>query len=184
MTSSLADQFYYSGNTLHIESRSVVSIPERIGTPFYCYSEARLLENISRCKAAFEPFDIGIHYAMKANSNLHILRLVAAQGLGVDLVSGGELFRALKAGFAPSSMIFSGVGKTVSELNYAIENEIGQFNVESAEELAVLACGSIETASTSFCLGKTCGGTDCSELILTPCDDIVDVDIINLPTSL
>lgn len=139
MTSSLVDQFYYSDNTLHIESSSVVSIAERIGTPFYCYSEARLLENISRCKAAFEPFGIGIHYAMKANSNLHVLRLVAAQGLGVDLVSEGEMFRALKAGFAPSSMIFSGVGKTVSEFFFAIENGIGQFNVESVEELAVLA---------------------------------------------
>ena len=138
MTTPLTEQLYYHRNQLQMESRSISSIADQIPTPFYCYSQARLLANIRRCKAAFETYDINIHYAMKANSNLHILRLMNQEGLGVDMVSAGEMRRAEVAGIPAAKMIFSGVGKSESELRQAIETGIGQFNVESAEELALL----------------------------------------------
>ncbi|WP_375749520.1 diaminopimelate decarboxylase [Vibrio sp. HN007] len=138
MTRPTEPVYYYQGE-LQMESCKIRSLAEKMTTPFYCYSEARLLDNVHRCKAAFEPRSIRVHYAMKANSTLHILRLIAEQGVGVDLVSGGEMQRALSAGFAPQHMIFSGVGKSITELNTAIEVGVGQFNVESAEELALLA---------------------------------------------
>lgn len=146
MIAPLTEQIDYQQEQLHIESRSIESLAEHMDSPFYCYSQARLLENVQRCKAAFEPRGIRIHYAMKANSNLHILGLIAEQGLGVDLVSGGEMQRALTAGFSAESMIFSGVGKTVTELNNAIKVGVGQFNVESAEELELLAVLATEQA--------------------------------------
>ncbi len=140
---------YYHQGELQMESCQIRALAGKMSTPFYCYSEARLLDNVRRCKDAFESRGIQIHYAMKANSTLHILRLIAEQGLGVDLVSGGEMQRALAAGFSASRMIFSGVGKSRAELNAGIEAGIGrleggqikssQFNVESAEELALLA---------------------------------------------
>ncbi len=148
MTLPMTEQVDYQQEQLHIESRSIESLAKNMDSPFYCYSQARLLENIQRCKAAFEPRGIRIHYAMKANSNLHILGLIAEQGLGVDLVSGGEMQRALTAGFPAESMIFSGVGKTVTELNNAIEVGVGQFNVESAEELELLAVLATEQTQT------------------------------------
>lgn len=133
------ESVYYHQGELQMESCQIHALADKMATPFYCYSEARLLDNVRRCKDAFESRGIQIHYAMKANSTLHILRLIAEQGLGVDLVSGGEMQRALAAGFPASRMIFSGVGKSSAELNAAIEASIGQFNVESAEELALLA---------------------------------------------
>lgn len=139
MTTLLTEQIYYDNNQLQIEACSISSIAEQIPTPFYCYSKARLLTNITHCKAAFENYGIDIHYAMKANSNLHILRLMNQQGLGVDMVSAGEMRRAEAAGIPADRMIFSGVGKSETELRQAIETGIGQFNVESAEELALLA---------------------------------------------
>ena len=145
----LTEPVYYHQGELQMESSQIRTLAGKMATPFYCYSEARLLDNVRRCKDAFESRGIQIHYAMKANSTLHILRLIAEQGLGVDLVSGGEMQRALAAGFPASRMIFSGVGKSRAELNAAIEAGVGrlegnqtessQFNVESAEELALLA---------------------------------------------
>ena len=139
MTAPLGDHIHYQDHQLHIESLPLSIIADRIGTPFYCYSEAKLLENIHRCQLAFQRFGIAIHYAVKANSNLSILRLVQQTGLGVDLVSGGEILRAQTAGIVPERMIFSGVGKTRQELCTAIESGVGQINVESQEELALLA---------------------------------------------
>ena len=114
-------------------------IAEQLDSPFYCYSRSRLEARLQACKEAFGAHDIAVHFAMKANSNLHILRIVAAHGLGVDLVSGGELLRAATAGFPASKMIFSGVGKSAGELTAALHAGVGQINVESAEELALLA---------------------------------------------
>ena len=139
MTAPLNDHIHYQDHQLHIESLPLSIIADRVGTPFYCYSEAKLLQNIHRCQSAFQRFDIAVHYAVKANSNLSILRLVQQAGLGVDLVSGGEILRAQTAGIAPDRMIFSGVGKTRQELCTAIESGVGQINVESQEELALLA---------------------------------------------
>lgn len=137
MTQSTAPVYYHQGE-LQMESCAIRAVARNIATPFYCYSQARLLDNIRHCKEAFESRGIQIHYAMKANSTLHILSLIAKQGLGVDLVSSGELERALTAGFSPQRMIFSGVGKTRTELINAIETGVYQFNVESVEELALL----------------------------------------------
>ena len=114
-------------------------LAEQVGTPFYLYSRARLEDNLERAQNAFGARGIELHYAMKANANLSLLRLIAARGLGVDLVSGGELLRAQQAGFAARQMIFSGVGKTAAELTTALRSGVGQINVESAEELALLA---------------------------------------------
>lgn len=139
MTSPLTEHILYSENQLHIESCSIESIATKINTPFYCYSKAQILSNIQRCKTAFNPHGIDIHYAMKANSNISVLKLIAEQGLGVDLVSSGELLRAQAAGIPEKSMIFSGVGKTSTELTLAIAAGVGQFNVESVEELELLA---------------------------------------------
>ncbi|WED20855.1 diaminopimelate decarboxylase [Vibrio sp. JC009] len=135
----LIEPVYYHQRELQMESCQIRALAEKVTTPFYCYSTARLLDNVRRCKDAFESRGIQIHYAMKANSTLHILQLLAEQGLGVDLVSGGEMERALATGFAAQRMILSGVGKSTAELNAAIEIGVGQFNVESAEELALLA---------------------------------------------
>jgi len=123
---------------LWLENVSIQQLASQVATPFYCYSKAALLNNIHRCKAAFEPDNIHIHYAMKANSNLSLLRIVAEQGLGVDIVSIGEMRRALSAGFNAQDIVFSGVGKTTAELTEAVLAGIGQFNLESKEELAVL----------------------------------------------
>jgi len=124
--------------TLCLENVSIKQLATQVDTPFYCYSKAGLVNNISACKAAFEPENIHIHYAMKANSNLSLLRIVAEQGLGVDIVSIGEMQRALNAGFNAQDIVFSGVGKTTSELTAALRAGVGQFNVESKEELSAL----------------------------------------------
>lgn len=124
--------------TLWIENVSIQQLASQVSTPFHCYSKAALLHNIYDCKAAFEPKNIHIHYAMKANSNLSLLHIIAEQGLGVDIVSIGEMRRAISAGFRAQDIVFSGVGKTTTELIEAVLAGVGQFNLESKEELAVL----------------------------------------------
>jgi diaminopimelate decarboxylase len=133
---------------LHLTPQIEQQISQPIDTPFYCYSNAALQDNITACKAAFSPHNINIHYAMKANSNLSILRIIAEQGLGVDIVSIGEMQRALKAGFAPQDIVFSGVGKTAKELEAALLAGVGQFNLESKEELHALEQTAIRCACT------------------------------------
>lgn len=147
MAFPLTKNINYKNNVLHIDNCSIDYIAEQIGTPFYVYSKARLIENIASCKTAFLSHNIHIHYAVKANSNLQILKTVAEQGLGADLVSGGELLRAKKAGITPEKMIFSGVGKNRTELIQAIKMHVGQFNVESAEELSLLSSLTMEHSS-------------------------------------
>ena len=129
---------YAQQQALWLENVSIKQLASQVATPFYCYSKAALLNNIHACKAAFEAENIHIHYAMKANSNLSLLRIVAEQGLGVDIVSIGEMHRALSAGFDAQDIVFSGVGKTTAELTAAVLAGVGQFNIESKEELAVL----------------------------------------------
>jgi len=124
---------------LHMESVSLAAIADHIGTPFYCYSAAAIRRQIDQCTTAFHPLGVNIHYAVKANSNLSVLRLMADAGLGADIVSGGELARALKAGINPAGIIFSGVGKQENELLEALDAGIGQFNIESISELEFLA---------------------------------------------
>ncbi len=111
-----------------------------MGTPVYVYRRARIEANYGRIAAAFAPLDAKIHYAVKANGNLAVLRLLDDLGAGFDVVSGGELFRVLKAGVDAGRVVFAGAGKTDAELAYALRqaSRVGQVNAESADELHAL----------------------------------------------
>lgn len=117
----------------------VAEIAERVGTPAYCYDAPTILARYAALDAAFGALPHRICYAVKANSNLAVLRLFAAAGAGADIVSGGELLRALAAGFPASRIVFSGVGKTDEELVAAMTAGVGHINVESLAELRRLA---------------------------------------------
>lgn len=120
---------------LHVEGVSLAAIAERFGTPTYVYSAQALRDTYRSYADAFASHDTLICYAMKANSNLSILQLFAGMGSGFDIVSGGELKRVLLAGADPAKIVFSGVGKAVSEIEAALAAGIKCFNVESASEL-------------------------------------------------
>src|SRR6202035_2948751 len=106
----------------------------REGTPAYVYSRAQILKKFHAYEEAFGDVPHRVCYAVKANGNLAILKLLAEAGAGFDIVSGGELFRVLTAGADPASVIFSGVGKTAQELDYALEHRIRSFNCEAEPE--------------------------------------------------
>ena len=133
------DQFAYRGGTLFCEELTAAALAERFGTPLYVYSQATLLDHYARFRAAFAPLDPLVCYSVKACQNVHLCRLLAEQGSGFDVVSGGELFRALRAGGDPAKMVYAGVGKTDREIREALAAGIGYFNVESESELGVLA---------------------------------------------
>lgn len=127
--------FEYRGGELFCEQVPVSQIAKQVGTPCYIYSHATLIRHIRAYDSAFKNVPHIIAFAMKANSNLAILRLMAKEGSGVDIVSGGELFRALKAGVPPSKIVFAGVGKNAEEIRDALKADILMFNVESSAEL-------------------------------------------------
>lgn len=114
------------------------AIAAKAGTPCYVYSAAAILENFRAYDAAFEDHPHTVCYAVKANGNLAVLRLLAGAGSGFDIVSGGELYRVLKAGGDPAKIVFSGVGKTAAEIDAALSAGIGFFNCESEPELALI----------------------------------------------
>ena len=116
----------------------VDSIAEDVGTPFYLYSYGHLVERVKTLKQAFSEVNFQIHFAVKANSNISILRILALEGCGMDVVSAGEIFRCIRAGADPSSIVFAGVGKQEWEMRYALELGIGCFNIESEAELELL----------------------------------------------
>lgn len=126
--------FQVRNDVLHADDIPLPRLAEEYGTPLYVYSAALIRDNINRLKAALGK-DVLIAYATKANTNGAILSLMAKNGLGADVVSGGELRRALLAGIPANKIVFSGVGKTDEELVLAIENNIAQVNVESGAEL-------------------------------------------------
>jgi diaminopimelate decarboxylase len=128
-------QFSYQDGVLHAEGVALSTIAEQFGTPTYVYSKAQLLANYASYSDACAGRDALVCYAMKANSNLAILDLLARQGAGFDIVSGGELLRVIAAGGQPGKVIFSGVGKSVEEMRLALQHEILCFNVESIPEL-------------------------------------------------
>ncbi|TPQ52582.1 diaminopimelate decarboxylase [Prosthecomicrobium hirschii] len=130
-----ASAFAYRDGELCVEGVALARIAEAVGTPFYCYSAGRLRERARALKAALGPLGVDIHFAMKANGNQAVLALFAAEGIGADIVSGGELARALAAGIPPGHVVFSGVGKTAGEIDAALAAGIHQINVESFEEL-------------------------------------------------
>jgi diaminopimelate decarboxylase len=127
--------FSYQDGVLHAERTPLSTIAETFGTPTYVYSKAALLENFAAYSDACAGRDALVCYAMKANSNLAILDLLARQGAGFDIVSGGELLRVIAAGGDPGKVIFSGVGKTEDEMRLALDKGILCFNVESIPEL-------------------------------------------------
>jgi len=130
--------FEYRQGELYCEQVPVSRIVKELGTPCYIYSHATLLRHFQVFDRAFAAVPHIIAFAMKANSNLAILRLMAKQESGVDIVSGGELFRALKAGVPPSKIVFAGVGKSADEIRDALKADILMFNVESSAELHVI----------------------------------------------
>ena len=128
----------YRDQTLYCEDVALADIARREGTPSYVYSRAGILEKFRAYQEAFGKTPHRVCYAVKANGNIAILKLLAAAGAGFDIVSGGELFRALQAGADPAGIIFSGVGKTSQEIDYALEQRIRSFNCESEPELALI----------------------------------------------
>jgi diaminopimelate decarboxylase len=128
----------YRDHSLYMEDVPLADIARREGTPCYVYSRATILDRFQAYNQAFGDVPHKVCYAVKANSNLAILKLLAEAGAGFDIVSGGELFRVLEAGADPQTVIFSGVGKTSQELDYALEHQIRSFNCESEPELALI----------------------------------------------
>ena len=116
----------------------LAALAAREGTPLYVYSAPAIRERVRALRGALSGLDAGIRYAVKANGNLAVLRLLAEEGAGADIVSGGELQRALRAGIAAADIVFSGVGKSDAEIDAALAAGIGRFNVESRAELDAL----------------------------------------------
>ncbi len=128
--------FLYRGGVLHAEDVALPAIAAAVGTPFYCYASAALVEHYRAFRDAFSGLDTMVCYAMKANSNQSVIRTLVGEGAGCDVVSEGELRRALAAGCAPERIVFSGVGKTAAEIALAIDTGIYCFNAESEPEIA------------------------------------------------
>ncbi|MDA8914618.1 diaminopimelate decarboxylase [Amylibacter sp.] len=132
------DHFIYRNGILHPEDVAITEIAAAVGTPFYVYSQATLTRHFRVFDEALNGMNHLICYAMKANSNIAILKILGDLGAGMDVVSGGEYLRAKAAGISGDKIVFSGVGKTREEMALAIKNGIRQFNVESEAELKVL----------------------------------------------
>ncbi len=133
------NHFDYRNGVLHAEAVNLSELAEAVGTPLYCYSTATLERHYRVFSGAFADRKAVVCYAMKANSNQSVLRTLAKLGAGADVVSGGELKRALAAGFPPEKILFSGVGKTEAELRAALDADILCINVESEPELELLS---------------------------------------------
>lgn len=131
--------FNYENGRLHCESVDLHEIADAVGTPVYVYSTATLRRHAQVIASAFEGMDCLIAYSVKANGNLAVLKTLASEGCGADVVSGGEMRKALVAGIPASKIVFSGVGKTREEMRLGLEQGIHQFNVESGAELEVLS---------------------------------------------
>ena len=132
------NHFHYINNELYCEEVPVSKVAQEVGTPLYLYSHATLRRHFRVFDDAFSGIKHLTCYSVKVNSNLAVLRLFALEGSGVDIVSGGELFRALKAGVEPKKIVYSGVGKSTEDLEYALKSNILMFNVESPQEILKL----------------------------------------------
>jgi diaminopimelate decarboxylase len=130
--------FKYKGKELYAEDVPLRSLVEKYGTPLYVYSHKTVLRHFKAYDEAYSSYPHIICFALKANSNGAILRLLAREGCGADVVSGGELFRALRAGMPADKIVYAGVGKTDKEIEFALKSRILMFNVESAEELMAI----------------------------------------------
>ena len=130
--------FVYKNGELYCEGVPVRSVAQRVGTPFYLYSSNTLANHVRAFESAFAGVPHIVCFALKSNSNSAVLRLLGREGAGADIVSGGELFRALRAGFDPRKIVYAGVGKRRDEIEYALKVGILMFNVESGEELQAI----------------------------------------------
>ncbi|RJQ14675.1 MAG: diaminopimelate decarboxylase [Nitrospiraceae bacterium] len=130
--------FIYRKSELYAEDVPVRKIVEKAGTPLYIYSYNTLVRHYSAYKEAFDGYPNIICFALKANSNPALLKILAKEGSGADVVSGGELFFALKAGIPAKNIVYAGVGKTEQEIEYALKSRILMFNIESSDELAAI----------------------------------------------
>ncbi|PIT68923.1 diaminopimelate decarboxylase [Bartonella tribocorum] len=141
--------FPYHQGMLHAEGCSLTALAQEVGTPFYCYSANALVTRFKDYQKAFQGMPSLIAYAVKANSNQAILRLLAANGAGADVVSEGELRRALAVGIPAHRIVYSGVGKTVREIDFALSQNIYCFNVESEPELEQLSQRAVALSKTA-----------------------------------
>lgn len=132
------NDFTYKKGMLYCEDLRVQDIADKVGTPFYLYSKNTLVSHYQAVDRAFQQVPHVICFSVKANSNVAVLRLLANQGAGADVVSGGELYRAIRAGVDPGKIVFAGLGKTTSEIEYALDQGILMFNVESSQELMLI----------------------------------------------
>ena len=130
--------FQYRNYEMYCEDVPVRTIAEKVGTPFYLYSHATLKRHFTNFDSAFGDTDRIVCFSAKANSNLAVLKLFKNLGGGLDIVSGGELYRGLMTGFSPDRIVYSGVGKRIDEIDYALDSGILLFNVESMEELKII----------------------------------------------
>lgn len=130
--------FQYRSNEMYCEDVPIKLIAERVGTPFYLYSHATLKRHFLTFNDAFDGIDRLVCFSAKANTSLAVLKLFADLGGGLDIVSGGELYRGLKAGIPPEKIVYSGVGKREDEIDYALNAGILMFNIESLEELELI----------------------------------------------
>lgn len=137
--------FQYLDGVLHGEEVPLTRVAEEVGTPVYVYSRRTLRDHYRRLDQAFAEVPHLICFSVKANSNLGVLSVLAREGAGADIVSGGELYRALKAGIPPEKIVFAGIGKTAEEMAFALRSGILMFNVESEEELLLLDRVAAET---------------------------------------
>src|SRR6185369_4294622 len=131
--------FSYRGGEMLADGVALSALAAEVGTPFYCYSAGMLRDNYAEFARALDGMSATVCYALKANSNQAVIRLLAREGAGADVVSQGELMRALAAGVPADRIIFSGVGKTASEMAFALKAGILQLNVEGEPELRVLS---------------------------------------------
>ena len=143
------NHFHYRDGVLHAEDVSVSAIAAAVGTPFYCYSTATLTRHYTVFADAFAGMDTLVCYALKANSNQAVIRTLARLGAGADVVSEGELRRALAASVPPEKILFSGVGKTAREMDFALSVGIHCFNVESEPELDLLSARAVAAGRTA-----------------------------------
>src|ERR1041385_1370084 len=127
--------FHYRGKKLYCEGVAIESLVKRFGTPLYIYSQATLTDHFQKLDRALAPLDHLVCFAMKSNSNLAVLRVIANLGGGFDIVSGGELQRVMAAGGDPHNCVFAGVGKTEAEIEFALKQGVYSFNAESESEL-------------------------------------------------
>lgn len=143
------DHFVTRDGALHAEGLPVAQLAARFGTPLYIYSRATLERHYKAFDSALSPVPHQVHYAVKANSNIAVLNVLARLGAGFDIVSGGELFRVLRAGGDPAKIVFSGVGKTGAEMQAALDAGVGCFNVESESELRRLSAVAAARGATA-----------------------------------